>query len=321
MASEIVPFVSYVREDILAVEKLVSDLHWLGASPWVDFEKLKGGQDWKREIKHALEQSSHAIVVISKNSVSKRGFFQREVRQALDLMQEFPPGAVFVIPIRLDDTQPLHDEIKGLQWIDLHGEKGSPLRKIASALGLEPPPLQYLSVHTHYYLDQPVEDVATVEHAQELQPFRSNVRHLTIRGIAGSGSVTNVRSSLGSARLVREGGVTSAAIEMASALPANIVTTHVLSYEGVGCFRDPHETVAQNISHVMHTTGVHVHFPAGRQPISWDAVIITEEGSSTIEDATYSQDHHTLSATVSFPPPGSRVLVSWHWRSIFESNY
>lgn len=98
---QIRPFISYASEDRHVATRLRDDLLLLGATPWLDVIDLRAGEDWKVAIEQALRGSSHVIVLLSNQSVSKRGYVQREVARALELLAEFPPNTIFVIPVRL----------------------------------------------------------------------------------------------------------------------------------------------------------------------------------------------------------------------------
>ncbi len=100
-------------------QRLYDDLIKIAASPWMDKHRLEGGSGWKGAIKRAIRESSHFLPLISRHSVRKRGYMQREVLEALDYLKEFPPDEIYVIPIRLDDTLPLHEQLQALDWIDL----------------------------------------------------------------------------------------------------------------------------------------------------------------------------------------------------------
>jgi hypothetical protein len=129
-------FISYVREDRDAALQLRAELLSLGVRPWLDIVDLVPGQDWQVTIKHALRESSHVIVLISQTSVGKRGFVQKEVRDALDLLGELPPNETFIIPVRLDGSQPAHDALARLHWVDLFADYRLGLQEIARALGI-----------------------------------------------------------------------------------------------------------------------------------------------------------------------------------------
>lgn len=97
-------FLCHASQDKPAVRELYQRLlaeGWI--DPWLDEEKLLPGQDWNMEIEKAVETTDAVIVCLSKNSVTKEGYVQRELRFALNLADEKPEGTIFVIPFRLDD--------------------------------------------------------------------------------------------------------------------------------------------------------------------------------------------------------------------------
>ena len=71
--------------------------------PWLDEEKLLPGQDWDMEIEKAVEAADAVIVCLSTNSVTKEGYVQRELKYVLDIALEKPEGALFIVPLRLDE--------------------------------------------------------------------------------------------------------------------------------------------------------------------------------------------------------------------------
>jgi hypothetical protein len=86
------PFISYAREDREIAQRLYGDLRTNLAQPWIDTEDLLGGQDWEPAITKAIQECSHFLALISSNSVNKKGFVQKELRHALELLQSFPPA-------------------------------------------------------------------------------------------------------------------------------------------------------------------------------------------------------------------------------------
>ena len=69
------------------------------------------------EIEKAVETADAVIVCLSKNSVTKDGYVQRELKYILDIALEKPEGTIFIIPSRLDDCQ-VPRQIRGWQWVD-----------------------------------------------------------------------------------------------------------------------------------------------------------------------------------------------------------
>jgi hypothetical protein len=116
-------FLCHGSEDKPAVRKLYHQLLAFGVEPWLDEESLLPGQDWKYEITKAVRESNIVIVCLSRTSVGKSGFVQKEIKYALDVADEKPEGSIFLIPARLEEC-PLPDRLSGRQWVDLFQENG-----------------------------------------------------------------------------------------------------------------------------------------------------------------------------------------------------
>lgn len=111
-------FISYAREDEKKAAEVYDALIDRGHMPWMDKKELIAGQDWKLKIRKAIEQSQYFIALMSEQSVTKRGFVQKELRFALDVLGEIPPGQIYFIPVRLEICE-VPDAIRSLHWIDL----------------------------------------------------------------------------------------------------------------------------------------------------------------------------------------------------------
>jgi formylglycine-generating enzyme required for sulfatase activity len=99
-------FLCHASEDKAQVRELYNRLRAIdGFEPWLDEEGLLPGQDWTREIPRALQTSDFILIFFSRNSVAKRGYVQREMKLALDALQEIPEGTIHTIPVRLDDCE------------------------------------------------------------------------------------------------------------------------------------------------------------------------------------------------------------------------
>jgi cold shock CspA family protein len=112
-------FISYAREDKVFAKRLYGDLQEAGVKPWIDCVDLLPGQAWARAIRDAIAHSSYFVAVLSSRSVSKKGFVQKEIRQALDIAGEFPEDRIFIIPLRLDECEPSFEGLRRLHRADL----------------------------------------------------------------------------------------------------------------------------------------------------------------------------------------------------------
>jgi hypothetical protein len=59
----------------------------------------------------------------STNAVSKTGYIQKEIREALEIADRMPEGRVFIIPVRLEPCE-VPDRLQQWQWIDLYTSRG-----------------------------------------------------------------------------------------------------------------------------------------------------------------------------------------------------
>ena len=100
-------FLCHSSNDKPAVRELYEKLRaeaWI--QPWLDEEELYPGQDWNMEIEKAVEAADAIIVCLSKGSITKEGYVQKEIRAALDYADYKPEGTLFIIPVRLEECTP-----------------------------------------------------------------------------------------------------------------------------------------------------------------------------------------------------------------------
>jgi hypothetical protein len=127
-------FISYAREDAEKAKKIYKDLTSLGVNAWLDQESILPGQNWKAAINQAIKDCRYFLALLSQNSVNKRGYVQKELAEALNILDEFPPSEIFVIPVRLDDCTPSHTRLNDLHWADMFPNWEDGLTKIVSAI-------------------------------------------------------------------------------------------------------------------------------------------------------------------------------------------
>jgi formylglycine-generating enzyme required for sulfatase activity len=116
-------FISYARQDQNAAREIYRRVSEKGYKPWMDEKDLLPGQNFKKVIERSLTNSDFVIVCLSSASVTKRSFFQREIKHALDKLQEFRPDDIFLIPARLDACE-LPEEVSDYHCVDLFEEGG-----------------------------------------------------------------------------------------------------------------------------------------------------------------------------------------------------
>ena len=134
MKNNIKVFISYAREDSRKARELYNDINKDSISPWLDLVNILPGQRWKLAVKKAIRESDYFIALLSSNSVSKKGYVQKEIREALDYIDELPESQMFLIPARLDECNPSHSELYELQWVDLFPFWDSGINKILESM-------------------------------------------------------------------------------------------------------------------------------------------------------------------------------------------
>jgi hypothetical protein len=116
-------FLCHASADKSRVWELYKHLRDDGFDPWLDVENLFPGQEWEPEITKAVRTSEVVLVCLSPSSISKHGFVQKEIKTALDIADEKPPGTIFIIPVILDQC-PVPERLRRWQWVNLVEAKG-----------------------------------------------------------------------------------------------------------------------------------------------------------------------------------------------------
>lgn len=109
-------FLSYAKEDAGFVQTLAARLLQDGVLTWFDEKDLLPGDDWKHKIDDAIERSDFMLVFLSSVSVSKTGYFQRELKYALEQRQLRPQGTRYIIPIIVDGCQ-VPATLRDIHWL------------------------------------------------------------------------------------------------------------------------------------------------------------------------------------------------------------
>jgi len=117
-------FLCHASEDKAQVREVYHRLRTIdGFEPWLDEEDLLPGQEWAREIPRALQTSDFILIFLSRSSVAKRGYVQREMKLALDAWQALPEGTIHTIPVRIDDCD-VPEAFRRYHWANLFEPNG-----------------------------------------------------------------------------------------------------------------------------------------------------------------------------------------------------
>lgn len=109
--------------------------------PWLDEVKLLPGVDWNNEITQAVKESDVVIACLSRASINKEGYVQKEIRRALDVAEEKPDRTIFIIPLRVEECE-VPQRLSQWQWVNYYEDGAierllSALQRRAKSLGIE----------------------------------------------------------------------------------------------------------------------------------------------------------------------------------------
>jgi hypothetical protein len=87
-------FISYVREDDAAAERLLADLTKRGYDVWKDTHNLRAGERWAEKIQHTLSSYDFAALCLSGVAAASQGYFKEELRRAVEMSGSTPGYAL-----------------------------------------------------------------------------------------------------------------------------------------------------------------------------------------------------------------------------------
>ena len=130
-------FIAYVEEDYARVRPLYERLLEAGFDPWLDKRKLMAGQDWPRGIERAISVADFFVPCYSRRARTKRGQFQKEVRQALECAAKMPLEDCFVLPVRLEECSVPRRIRSEIHYVDLFPDWKAGAERVVQAIEAE----------------------------------------------------------------------------------------------------------------------------------------------------------------------------------------
>lgn len=132
-------FLSYARKNLRDATRLYRALsRSTNHEVWFDRVSLMPGVRWEPAIRKAIRESRYFLALFSKSSVSQRGYRHSELRQALEVLAEYPSDSVYLIPIRLDNCKMPDAALEALNRVDLFPNWSEGVRSIERSLGPAP---------------------------------------------------------------------------------------------------------------------------------------------------------------------------------------
>ena len=119
-------FISYVRENEAAAERVAKALRESGIDVWIDRDSIVPGDRWKQEIRKAIQNGACFVACFSKEySARSKTYMNEELTVAIEELRQRPTDRGWFIPIKLSTCEiPDRDigagaSLLDIQWLDL----------------------------------------------------------------------------------------------------------------------------------------------------------------------------------------------------------
>jgi hypothetical protein len=134
-------FISYVRDNSDAVQRLVHALTAQRVEVWFDQTHLQPGDRWREVIRKEIEQGDFFIACFSEEySQRRRSFMNEEITQAIEQMRRLPTGQRWFIPVLLSSCN-IPDlsispgvTLRDFQWVALYDNWDDGIQRILDVI-------------------------------------------------------------------------------------------------------------------------------------------------------------------------------------------
>ena len=132
-------FISYAREDLEIVKRIVNGLKERQISVWFDRQNLSPGR-WKDQIIKAITRSRYFVICVSHSALRKTGderpgFQDKELQAAYSIAESQPEESFTIIPIRLENCRRGDFRLSSFHQFDLFDDFEDGLDRLAVHLG------------------------------------------------------------------------------------------------------------------------------------------------------------------------------------------
>ena len=134
-------FISYVREDASAVDRLTTELEAAGVEVRLDRDRLTPGVRWQALIREAIEEGTFFIACFSKNSSARRrSYMNEELVIAIEELRKRPSERAWFLPVLLDPgTVPRRDigageTLHDIHYVALYDDWGAGLKSLLATI-------------------------------------------------------------------------------------------------------------------------------------------------------------------------------------------
>lgn len=129
-------FISYAKEDLDLASHIYDCLSIQGYICWMDTHNLLPGENWDMTITNAINNHDFVVLILSKNSVTKEGYVQKEVKEALRQLEYKPDNTIYILPVLVGNIE-IPTRIKHLHCISVNKNNNMHvIRQLSKAIDL-----------------------------------------------------------------------------------------------------------------------------------------------------------------------------------------
>jgi len=130
-------FISYSwKHDTVNAEKVYAAVTSFPGkfNVWMDKESLEGGLEWRPAIIKAIRQAKYFIAILSPGSVKKIGVTNAELYEAIDVLKQYPPNKIYLVPTRIKNCTSPFEQLAKLNYVDLFPDWDQGMEKLIKTL-------------------------------------------------------------------------------------------------------------------------------------------------------------------------------------------
>ncbi len=135
MTDKIRIFILHSKEDKAVAKQLYDDLKACQDIELFTENDVRAGENIGQTLRRSIRKSNYVLAVMSEKSLSERSLFQKNLKLALDILDEFPDNRIYFIPVRMDDCEPSDERLYQRKPADLFSDYQHGLNEILRSVG------------------------------------------------------------------------------------------------------------------------------------------------------------------------------------------
>lgn len=174
-------------------------------------------------------------------------------------------------------------------------------------------PYQVKSVAYDYEFCDEGASLTKISKLTVLIPKEKNLTKIDDLGIGSDGQISEVYTNNGTPNIKNDGGAISVTTTFDTPLKIGSEYTHVLNYQGKGCFPDQKENIVHPTIHKMEKAIIKIKFHENRRPSNFKAIHRIDGKTDDVTNENVDINNLCYMFTFVNPPRGSVFELKWEW--------